>query len=192
MRNVLIATATLIAALAFSDEAKAQSWCSPGTKLDVLWKGSWWPATAKAAGPGGCLIGYDGFAASWDERVGSDRAGPRSSKRAFSESQANLPTSETSPAPARPLAQGAGAKLGPYSCFVFVYGSGLRSRPGFTLQPGGRYRHAFGGGGIFAIKAGVVEFTGGPLGGQAGKLDKRMIRLYNQDRSAMITDCEPS
>jgi hypothetical protein len=192
MRNVLIATAALIAATAFGGEANAQSWCSPGAKLDVLWKGSWYPATAKATGPDGCLISYDGFGASWDERVGSDRAGPRDSKRAFAPSQAKLPTPETRPAPARPLTQGSGAKLGTYSCFVFVYGSGLRSRPGFILQPGGRYRHDFGGGGTFAIKGGVVEFTGGPLGGQAGKLDKGMIRLYNQDRSAMITDCEPS
>ena len=63
---------------------------------------------------------------------------------------------------------------------------------GFILQPGGRYRHDFGSGGGFAVKSGVVEFTGGPLDGQAGKLDKGMIRLYNQSRSAMITDCEPT
>ena len=191
MRNVLIATA-LVAAAAFGDKAKAESWCKPGAKLDVLWKGSWYPATVKAGGQSDCLISYDGFGASWDERVGGDRAGPRDSKRAFVQTQTNLPTSKILPAPARSIAQGVGAKLGPYSCFVFVYGSGLRSRPGFNLQPGGRYRHDFGSDGTFAIKAGVVEFNGGPLGGQAGKLDKGKIRLYNQDRSAMITDCEPS
>lgn len=190
MRNVVIAIATLAAALTFSNEAKAQSWCKPEAKLDVLWQGSWYPATAKGAGPGGCLISYDGFDTSWDERVGGDRARPRGSKQAFAQSQDTLTTS--APAPARTMVQEAKAELGSYSCFVFVSGSGLRSRPGFTLQPGGRYLHALGSSGTFTIKAGVVEFTGGPLGGQAGKLDRGMIRLYNQNRSAMITDCELS
>ena len=195
MHKFLVVAAGFIAAVALGEGAQAQSWCTPGAKLDVIWKGSWYPATAKAAGPGGCLIGYDGFGASWDERVGSDRAGPRDSKRPFASPAPPPPGSSNvaaTQAVPRPAAQVGTPKLGPYSCFVYMAGAGLRSRAGFILQPGGRYRHDFGSGGGFAVKSGVVEFTGGPLDGQAGKLDKGMIRLYNQSRSAMITDCEPT
>jgi hypothetical protein len=50
---------------------------APGSKVTVLWSGSWYPATIKAVrGPEQWLIGYDGFGTSWDEVVGSDRIRP--------------------------------------------------------------------------------------------------------------------
>lgn len=198
MNKWVVVAAGFIAAVALAGSAQAQSWCKPGAKLDVIWKGVWYPATAKAAEPGGCLIGYDGFAASWDERVGSDRAGPRDSKRPFATpaspppGSSNVAAAEAAEAVPLQVAQVEMPKLGPYSCFVYMAGSGLRTRAGFTLEPGGRYRHDFGTSGGFAVKSGVVEFTDGPLDGQAGKLDQGMIRLYNENRSAMITDCEPN
>jgi|GEM_PF-6753038 len=49
--------------------------CRPGAKLEVLYNGTWYPATVKSApdAQGRCLIGYDGWDANWDERVGPDR-----------------------------------------------------------------------------------------------------------------------
>lgn len=42
--------------------------------VEVLWGSTWYPGRIKAVeGPGRWLIGYDGYAASWDEVVGTDR-----------------------------------------------------------------------------------------------------------------------
>ena len=49
--------------------------CTIGASVEVLWSGSWYPATI-LAGPnefGQCQIHYDGYDASWDEWVGSHR-----------------------------------------------------------------------------------------------------------------------
>jgi len=49
--------------------------CTIGASVEVLWSGSWYPATI-LAGPnesGQCQIHYDGYDASWDEWVGSNR-----------------------------------------------------------------------------------------------------------------------
>ena len=58
MNKWVVVAAGSIAAVAIAGGAQAQSWCTPGAKLDVIWKGVWYPATAKSAGPDGCLIGY--------------------------------------------------------------------------------------------------------------------------------------
>ena len=53
--------------------------CPVGGEINVLWNGSWYPATIKE-GPNDqsqCFIGYDGYASSWDEWVGADRMAPR-------------------------------------------------------------------------------------------------------------------
>jgi len=47
--------------------------CTAGAQMDVFWNGKWYPATAKSAANGGCLIGYDGYDARWDETVTADR-----------------------------------------------------------------------------------------------------------------------
>ena len=42
-------------------------------KVDVLWHGKWWPASALQSAKGKTLIHYDGYGAEWDEWVGADR-----------------------------------------------------------------------------------------------------------------------
>ncbi len=44
-----------------------------GAKVQVNWKGSWYPAAIKGAKDGKFKIHYDGYADSWDEWVGTDR-----------------------------------------------------------------------------------------------------------------------
>ncbi|HTL81495.1 MAG TPA: tudor domain-containing protein [Bacteroidia bacterium] len=45
-----------------------------GDKVQILWKGSWYPGTIKEVKDGGKYkIGYDGYDATWDETVGTDR-----------------------------------------------------------------------------------------------------------------------
>jgi len=79
-----LAIAVLLASpLAHAQEAApaaAPVTCAVGGQLDVLWNGSWYPATVEA-GPnesGQCQIGYDGYGDEWDEWVGADRMRPRS------------------------------------------------------------------------------------------------------------------
>lgn len=55
--------------------AEAISSCAIGDAVQVLWGGSWYPATI-LAGPdeqGQCQIHYDGYDSSWDEWVGHHR-----------------------------------------------------------------------------------------------------------------------
>jgi hypothetical protein len=54
--------------------------CSAGDKVQVLWKGTWYPATVLQAKGDQCFIHYDGYDSSWDEWVGSDRIRVTSSK----------------------------------------------------------------------------------------------------------------
>lgn len=199
------------------------NWCTAGAKLDVLSRGVWFPATVKSNGAGGCLVGFDGYNATWDERVGPDRAGPRGARRAFSAGgSAGAPAkpaakATTRAAVAMPVrrapaatasaesgaggagtavaAGGAGgadgARLGSYHCVFYISGQGLQTVPGFTLQAGDRYRHETGGTGRTGFDAGtgVLEFTGGPLDGQAGKVDGKGVHLLNESRSRTVIDC---
>lgn len=81
-----------------------------GASVEVLWSGTWYPASIKAIrGRDQWLIGYDGYGTSWDEVVGLDRIRARRAKAAASAqasgSQAAVGTkaaAELFPWPARP------------------------------------------------------------------------------------------
>jgi len=73
----LIAAVFLSVVLFASSEAAA---CSAGDKAQVLWKGTWYPATVLQAKGDQCKIHYDGYASSWDEWVGPSRIRIASSK----------------------------------------------------------------------------------------------------------------
>ncbi len=47
--------------------------CKVGDKADVLWKGTWYPATVKKVKGDECYIHYTGYGNNWDEWVGPDR-----------------------------------------------------------------------------------------------------------------------
>ena len=98
------------------------------------------------------------------------------------------PLASSPVAPPKAATAGA-AKAGSYHC-VFFINNMLQTVPGFTLQPGGRYTHQTGGGGTYKVNAGVIEFTGGPLTGQAGKLSPNRVHLFNESRSRTVIDCD--
>jgi hypothetical protein len=58
-----------------SAQQSMSSVCRPRSRLEVHWSGTWYPATVNGVPDreGRCLIGYDGYGANWDERVGPDR-----------------------------------------------------------------------------------------------------------------------
>lgn len=223
----------LAAGSAVQAQPSTGNWCTVGAKLDVLHRGVWLPATAKSNGAGGCLVGYDGYNASWDERVGPDRAGPRGTRRAFASGDAKPGAAASAPAPRtsasaapaarqaprqpqRPAAStapaaasasapapahapaaaasggGDGPRMGSYHCVFFINGQGLQTVPGFTLQAGDRYRHETGGTGRtrFDAGTGVLEFSGGPLDGQAGKVQGNGVHLFNEKRTRTVIDCD--
>jgi len=69
-----IARTFVVAALLFAAlSSQAFAGCQPGDKADVLWKGSWYPATVLDARGHKCFIHYDGYDNSWDEWVGPNR-----------------------------------------------------------------------------------------------------------------------
>jgi hypothetical protein len=90
-------------------------------------------------------------------------------------------------APKAAAAPGAAPRPGAYHCVFFINGS-LQTVPGFTLAPG-RYTHQNGGGGTTRVAGGVIEFVGGPLTGQAGKVEPNIVRLFNEARSRTVIDC---
>lgn len=92
--------------------------------------------------------------------------------------------------PLQPVhAQPSPARAGSYHCVFFINGM-LQTVPGFTLRAGGRYTHQNGGGGAYKVNAGVIEFSGGPLTGQAGKVSTNRIHLFNESRSRTVIDCD--
>ncbi|MDB4915362.1 MAG: hypothetical protein JWM95_3006 [Gemmatimonadetes bacterium] len=165
------------------------TWCTPGARLDVYWNSGWYAATAKANTPTGCLVGYDGYGARWDERVGADRAGARGSRRAFAAGRAGTPATR----PAAPAVAGApGAPTpGRYHCVFYSQGSGLQTLPGFAIK-GSSYTHDNGGGGTIRYDSatGVLDFVGGPLDKQAGTVKPKEVHLYNERRSRTVMDCD--
>jgi hypothetical protein len=81
--------------------------------------------------------------------------------------------------------------LGTYSCFMWIgpVTTGHLSRvPGFTLTDG-EYDHENGGGGTTRLVGDAIEFSGGPLNDQAGRVAPNSIHLYNRDRSMTVIDC---
>ncbi|MEO5358158.1 MAG: hypothetical protein H7844_12800 [Nitrospirae bacterium YQR-1] len=75
---------TLLLALALTLSFTALSFAfTRGDKVEVSWKGSWYPATVLKTKGDLTYIHYDGYSKSWDEWVGLDRIrstdGPSSS-----------------------------------------------------------------------------------------------------------------
>lgn len=176
------------ALLVLSHPAAAQSWCTPGARLNVSSSGIWYAASAISSADGKCLVHYDKFSASSDERVGADRAAPLGQTVAFAQRGA---ATAVAPSPTRGTvapATTAGVTAGRYHCTFFAQGA-LTTVPGFTVS-GMSYRHDNGGTGTLRVADGVVEFVGGALAGQAGKLEPGVIRLFNERRSRTVIDCE--
>jgi hypothetical protein len=173
--------------------AQAPSWCTPGARHNILWNGTWYAGIVKAApdASGKCLIGYDGYGANWDERVGPDRLAPPGQKRAAAAPALALAPAPAAAGPASAVRSPAGPKLGKYHCVFFVNG-GLTTTPGFTLKAGGAYGHDTGGGGTvrYDQASGVLDFVGGPLAGQAGKVEPKVVRIFNERRSRTVMDCD--
>ncbi|HEY0420472.1 MAG TPA: hypothetical protein VGC80_13220 [Acetobacteraceae bacterium] len=99
-------------------------------------------------------------------------------------------------APGQAVAQHpANVTPGPYHCVFFINGS-LTTTPGFTILPGGAYRHQDGSTGRFAYDAGqqLITFSGGSLDKQAGLVADNakngVIRIYNERRSRTVMDCD--
>lgn len=82
---------------------------------------------------------------------------------------------------------GGSAQPGSYHCVFFTNGM-LQTVPGFTLTGNG-YRHQTGGGGTTRRSGSTIEFVGGPLNGQAGKVGPKTVHLYNPSRSRTVIDC---
>ena len=172
--------------LACVGPAAAQSWCTPGARLNVSSSGIWYAASAISSADGKCLVHYDKFSSSSDERIGPDRAAPLGQTTPFS--QAGLRGQALAAPSAVATGGGAGVKAGHYHCTFFAQGS-LTTVPGFTVT-GSSYRHDNGGGGSVRYDGGMVEFVGGALAGQAGKVEPGIIRLFNERRSRTVIDCE--
>jgi hypothetical protein len=101
---------------------------------------------------------------------------------------ASAPAARSAPPRVAPQAAAGGpAKPGSYHCVFFINGM-LQTVPGFTLTGGG-YRHQNGGGGTTRRVGDTIEFVGGPLTGQAGKVGPGTIHLYNEKRSRTVIDC---
>lgn len=58
---------------AYGAPAPASGSYAVGQRVQVEWKGSWWPAVVVQAQPGAWYIHYDNYDNSWDEWVGPDR-----------------------------------------------------------------------------------------------------------------------
>jgi hypothetical protein len=81
MKRILIVSAIVLAfgsVMYFSQPAFAYM---PGDKVEVNWKGSWYPAEVMEVSGNRCLIHYDGYDNSWDEWVGPARIRPVGGKR---------------------------------------------------------------------------------------------------------------
>ena len=186
--NVLFRILAPCALLLTSDPAAAQSWCTPGARLNVSSSGIWYAASAMSSAGGQCLVHYDKFSSSSDERIGPERAAPFGQTTPFAQLGAKVQT--PSGMRANAVAPGSDSRIKPgrYHCTFFAQGT-LTTVPGFTVQ-GTSYRHDNGGSGTLRYDSGVVEFVGGALAGQAGKLEPGIIRLFNERRSRTVIDCE--
>ena len=56
-----------------ADEKDSEAALTKGQKVEVLWKGKYYPAVILDVKDDGYLIHYDGFSSSWDETVKRDR-----------------------------------------------------------------------------------------------------------------------
>ncbi|MCI4624819.1 MAG: hypothetical protein L3V56_02545 [Candidatus Magnetoovum sp. WYHC-5] len=71
MKKIVIIIAMMLVFL-FLNSANCFS-CSVGEKVEVEWKGSWYPASVLDTSGSRCFIHYDGYDNSWDEWVGPGR-----------------------------------------------------------------------------------------------------------------------
>jgi hypothetical protein len=74
---VVVAAAFLMCVAAHAAATPAPVTYAKGEKVQVEWKGSWWPASVlevgKDANAGKYKIHYDKYDSSWDEWVGPER-----------------------------------------------------------------------------------------------------------------------
>ncbi|MBN1283407.1 MAG: hypothetical protein JXA24_06525 [Proteobacteria bacterium] len=73
MKKTVICLAVLASLLALALAAHARAECKVGSKAQVLWKGSWYPASVKKMKGDQAYIHYDGYNNSWDEWVSPER-----------------------------------------------------------------------------------------------------------------------
>ena len=92
-------------------------------------------------------------------------------------------------AAAPPVAPPATPSAGKYHCVFYIGGQGLQTVPGFTLATGS-YKHDAGAGGTTRYKDGVIEFVGGALNGQAGKVERGKVHIFNERRDRTVIDCD--
>jgi hypothetical protein len=69
------ALTTLSAAEAASSPAAADGW-APGDRVEVEWRGSWWPAVLVERRGQLWLIHYEAYGDEWDEAVAESRIRP--------------------------------------------------------------------------------------------------------------------
>ena len=76
LRKTLLSSAlalVFVVGLAQAALAETAPTYKVGDKVEVLWKGTWYPAAVIEVKPDEWKIHYDGYEASWDEWVKSDR-----------------------------------------------------------------------------------------------------------------------
>lgn len=91
-------------------------------------------------------------------------------------------------------AGGASALDGSYHCAFYIGGTGLQTVPGFSIS-GASYTHEDGSSGTVAFDGSTAEFSGGSLNGQAAVFEPgtpARLRLYNEDRTRTVIDCDRS
>nr|HPQ81370.1 agenet domain-containing protein [bacterium] len=72
MRKLSLQVAVLAAVFIFASVSSAEGF-KKGDSVEVLWKGSWYPATVEKVSGEKSYITYTGYGKSWDEWVGPDR-----------------------------------------------------------------------------------------------------------------------
>lgn len=73
MNKIKISFGFMLALYLFFPAIASAKICHPGDKAQVLWHGTWYPATALKSQGNKCLIHYDGYGNNWDEWVGPNR-----------------------------------------------------------------------------------------------------------------------
>ena len=185
--------ATLGAAGAYPARAQTATVaaCTAGAPLDVLWNGTWYPATAKR-GPdaqGRCFIGYDGYGAHWDEWVGPERRraralapgapAARTSTHAGQSPTAAASSNDFTRAPIRP---------GVYEC----YGQNAVISPiAFGILDGSSYMNSSGRRGRYSYDpgSGVRLLDPGPNPARFKRTSERSFRATHPDGSFTAFVC---
>ena len=116
-------TLTILAAVLFTLQLLAQDY-KKGTKVEILWSGSWYKGSVIDVKEAQYKITYEGWSSSWDEWVGKDRlrlpgtkATPAANKTTSKQTSANTPIAVTEKA-AVPAASGANPAAGKWEATV--------------------------------------------------------------------------